>query len=77
MPRVDPQVTLTAPDRTGYGKVPAQIGQLEFTYEDPGVTVATEQRTVEKETIDNQIVVQSLGRAPDEVSIQAQWSIQN
>lgn len=49
---------------------PARIEQLEFTYADPAVSVTTEQRTVEHETIDDQIVVQALGRKPDQVSIE-------
>lgn len=54
----------------GYGRDPARIGYLYFTYGDPAVDVTTEQRTVEHETIDDQIVVQSLGRKPDQVSVE-------
>lgn len=49
---------------------PARIEFLEFTYADPAVSVTTEQRTVEHETIDDQIIVQALGRKPDQVSIE-------
>mgnify|MGYP000403218176 CR=1 FL=1 len=54
----------------GYGRQPARIGELEFTYADPAVNVTTEQSTVEHETIDDQIVVQALGRKPDQVLIE-------
>ena len=54
----------------GYGRQPARIGELEFTYADPAVTVTTEQSTVEHETIDDQIVVQALGRKPDQVLVE-------
>jgi len=54
----------------GYNRDPARIGELEFTYADPAVNVTTEQRTVEQETIDDQIVVQTLGRKPDSLSIE-------
>lgn len=53
----------------GYGRTPARIAQLEFTYADPAVDVTTEQRTVEHETVDDQIVVQTLGRKPDQIQI--------
>lgn len=48
---------------------PARIGFLWLTYSDPAVNVTTEQRTVEHETIDNQIVVQSMGRKPDQITV--------
>jgi len=54
---------------SGYGREPARIGYLYFTYADPAVNVTTEQRTVEHETIDDQIVVQALGRKPDQITI--------
>jgi len=53
----------------GYGRTPARIAQLEFTYADPAVDVTTEQRTVEHETVDDRIVVQTLGRKPDQIKI--------
>lgn len=55
---------------SGYGREPARIGFLEFTYADPAVNVDTEQRTVEHETIDESIVVQAMGRRPDSISIE-------
>jgi len=54
---------------SGYGREAARIGFLYFTYADPAVNVTTEQRTVEHETIDDQIVVQALGRKPDQITI--------
>lgn len=54
---------------SGYGREPARIGFLYFTYADPAVNVDTEQRTVEHETIDDTIVVQTIGRNPDSISI--------
>lgn len=48
---------------------PARIGLIEFRYADPSVNVTTEQRTVEHETIDDEIVVQVLGRKPDQITI--------
>jgi hypothetical protein len=51
-------------------RTPARIETLEFTYADPAVSVTTEQRTVEHETIDDQIVVQALGRKPDQISVE-------
>lgn len=50
---------------------PARISNIWFTYSDPGVDVSTEQRTVEHETIDNQTVVQVIGRKPDQVTVNA------
>lgn len=58
-------VSGSSPER----RIPARIGALEFTYEDPAVNITTEQRTVEHETLDNDIVVQTLGRKPDQISI--------
>lgn len=49
---------------------PARIGTLEFIYADPAVNVTTEQRTVEHETIDDSIVIQTMGRKPDQLSIE-------
>lgn len=54
---------------SGYGRQPARIGLLNFKYADPAVNVTTEQRTVEHETIDDNIVVQTLGRKPDQITI--------
>lgn len=54
----------------GYGRRPARISYLRFTYADPAVNVSTEQRTVEHKTIDDKIVVQSLGRKPDQITIE-------
>lgn len=51
-------------------RVPARIGQLSFKYTDPAVNVTTEQRTVEHETIDGQVVTQTLGRKADQISIE-------
>lgn len=48
---------------------PARIGVLSFRYADPAVSVTTEQRTVEHKTIDEDIVVQALGRKPDQIEI--------
>jgi hypothetical protein len=53
----------------GYGRKPARIGFLNFTYADPAINVDTEQRTVEHETIDDTTVVQTIGRKPDSISI--------
>jgi hypothetical protein len=52
-------------------RTPARIGTLYFKYEDPAVDVTAEARTVEQETIDDDIVVQSLGRRADMVTIEA------
>lgn len=54
----------------GYNRDPARIANIEFTYADPGVDVTTEQRTVEQETVDDKIVVQTLGRRPDSLTIE-------
>lgn len=54
----------------GYDRDPARIGLLYFIYADPAVNVTTEQRTVEHETIDDTIVVQTLGRKPDSISVE-------
>lgn len=51
-------------------RIPARIGTLEFTYADPSVSVTTEQRTVEHETLDDDIVVQTMGRLPDQISVE-------
>lgn len=48
---------------------PARIGQLYFKYEWPDVTVTPESNTVEHETIDDNIVVQQLGRRPDQITV--------
>jgi hypothetical protein len=53
-----------------FDRLPARIGTLELTYADPAVDVTTEQRTVEHETIDDSIVVQFMGRRPDQLSIE-------
>lgn len=50
--------------------VPARIGQLFFKYDDPDVSVDTEQQTVEHDTIDDNLVVQSLGRVPDQITVE-------
>lgn len=50
-------------------RIPARIGILFFRYADPAVNVTTEQRTVEHKTIDEDIVVQALGRKPDQITI--------
>lgn len=52
-------------------RVPARIGLLYFKYKDPDVDVATEQRTIEQETIDDTIVVQTMGRRADEITVNA------
>jgi hypothetical protein len=52
-------------------RTPARIGTLYFKYEDPAVDVTAEARTVEQETVDDDIVVQSLGRRADMVTIEA------
>lgn len=58
-------------DFTGQGgRVPARIGTLEMVYQDPAVSVTTEQRVVEHETIDDNVVIQTLGRKPDQISIE-------
>ena len=51
-------------------RIPARIGTLNFSFSDPAINVTTEQRTVEHETIDDQVIVQTLGRKPDRVSIE-------
>lgn len=53
----------------GYNRIPARIDLLYFTYADPGVEVTTEQRLVEHETIDNKVVIQAMGRKPDQISV--------
>lgn len=55
-------------DATG-ARDPARIGFINFTFSDPAISVTTEQRTVEHETIDDQIVVQTLGRKADQITI--------
>lgn len=50
-------------------KVNARIGILFFKYRDPDVSVDTESRTVEQETIDDTIIVQKLGRRADNITI--------
>lgn len=52
-------------------RTPARIGTLQFKYQDPSVDVDAEARTVEHETIDDSIVVQTLGRRPDGITINA------
>jgi hypothetical protein len=57
--------------RTSAVRKPSRIGGLHFKYEDPSVDVTTEQRTVEQETIDDTVVVQTIGRKPDQITINA------
>jgi hypothetical protein len=52
-------------------RVPARAGLLYFKYEDPSVDVTTEQRTAEHETIDDNIVIQALGRRADQITVNA------
>lgn len=52
-------------------RVPARIGQLYFKYSDPSVDVVAEANTVEHETINDTIVVQTMGRKADQVTINA------
>lgn len=52
-------------------RVPARIGYLYFKYDDPAVDVTSEQRTVEQETIDDTIVIQTLGKTADQITINA------
>lgn len=54
----------------GYGRNPARIGFLFFKYADPAVNVTAEQRTVEQETIDDKVVVQTMGRKPDSITVE-------
>lgn len=54
-----------------FRRAAARIGTLFFKYEDPDVSVSTEARTVEQEALDDEIVVQRLGRRPDEITIDA------
>jgi hypothetical protein len=54
----------------GYGRIPARIGSVEFTYGDPSVSVDTEQETVEHETIDEQIIIQTIGEKADSITIE-------
>lgn len=53
------------------GRVPARIGTLWFKYDDPAVDVTSEQRTVEQETVDESIVVQTMGPKPDSITVNA------
>lgn len=52
-------------------RVPARIHQINFKYEDPGVNVTREQNTVEHETIDDQVVVQTLGEQAAQITVNA------
>lgn len=52
-------------------RIPARIGILFFKYDDPDVSVTTEARITEQETIDDKIVIQRLGRRADEITISA------
>jgi len=52
-----------------YGRIPARIGNISFIYEDPSVDVTTEQHTIEHETIDDTVVVQTMGRKPTQLTI--------
>lgn len=58
--------------RYGSGeRVAARIGLLYFKYEDPSVDVTTEQRKAEHETIDDNVVIQTLGRRADRITVNA------
>jgi len=48
---------------------PARLGPMVFIYSDPAVDVTSEQRTIEHETIDKDVVVQTIGRKPDQIEI--------
>lgn len=52
-------------------RTPARIGLLYFKYEDPAVNVDTEAEVVEQTTIDDSIIVQQIGRAPDQITLNA------
>lgn len=52
-------------------RVPARILQINFKYDDPAVNVTREQNTVEHETIDDQIVVQTLGEQAAQITVNA------
>jgi len=50
-------------------RTPARIGSLFFKYDDPDVDVRSEANTVEHETIDDEIVVQVMGRRADRITV--------
>jgi hypothetical protein len=52
-------------------RTPASIGTLRFRYSDPSVSVSTELKTKEFETIDDEIVIQALGRRAKEYTVNA------
>lgn len=52
-------------------RTPARIGYLFFKYEDPSVDVTTEQKTKEHETIDDTIVIQTMGKNAEQVTVNA------
>lgn len=49
----------------------ARIGPLSFPpeYSDPAVEIDTESRTVEHETMDDNVIIQTLGRRPHQIRI--------
>lgn len=61
-----------------FERKPARIGQLHFKYDDPAVDVTSEKRTVEHETMDDTVVVQTLGRRADQITVTgivADWEL--
>ncbi len=51
------------------GRDPTRLGSLNFTYEQPDISVDTSARTTKHNLIDDDVVVQKIGREPDTVNI--------
>lgn len=61
-----------------YDITPARIGQFYFKYDQPDVDVTAEANTTEQETIDDNIIVQRLGRRADQITVRttvADWEL--
>lgn len=52
-------------------RTPARIGFLFFKYSDPTVDVTAEQRTAEHETIDDTVVIQTMGKKAEQITVNA------
>lgn len=66
------QAAETAADFVGSGdRYPARIGTFYLKYQDPSVDVNAEQRTTEHETIDDTIIIQTMGRRAKQITINA------
>jgi len=48
---------------------PARLGSINFSYEQPDISVDTSARTAKHNLIDDDVVVQRIGRDPDTISI--------